>query len=490
MTLSIDSLKISDLLNLKKKLLEDNLYLFVKDAWHVIEPSTKFVDNWHIEAICKYLKALIRGEIPSRNLIINIPPRTMKSILTNVMMPCWIWATQPEKKFIFTSYGEDLAIRDSVQCRKLLTSPWYQSKWNIELRKDQNQKGSFENTKGGYRKSFGFGGGVVGEGCDVLCIDDPIKPEDANSDPIRNTVNSTYDNTISTRLNDPKQGLKVLIMQRLHEDDLSGHLLGGKEPYEHLCLPQEYEGIRFVSSIGFVDPRKENGELLWPDRFGPKEVQSIKNTLTELGWAGQQMQRPSIISGNIFKKEWFANRIDNDDVVSRWISCDTSQSIKATADPNAIILAELRSDYRLFIRFVSNKRLEFTDLQSEVEQIATRYRNKLQAIIIESKSSGISLQQSISNTSPDWMKELVVPWNPTGDKVQRFYQAAVWCEKGCVLFPPPTENYPWLFDFEKEIFAVPNTRHDDQADSVSQLIIYLENALVEGLRYRQEKELV
>ena len=468
---------------LRKKEASDSLYKFVKQAWHVVEPSTKYVDGWHIEAICNYLEACVKGEI--RNLIVNIPPRHMKSLLVNVFFPAWVWANNPHKKFIFTSYGEDLAIRDSVQCRKLITSSWYQSNWQVELRKDQNQKGSFENTNGGYRKSFGFGGGIVGEGGDFICIDDPLKPEDAQSDAIRGTVNSTFNNTISTRLNDPKTGVKILIMQRLHEDDLSGHLLAGKEKWEHLCLPAEYEGIRFNSSINFIDPRKVMGELLWKDRFGIEEIQSMKNTLSELGIAGQLQQRPSTIAGNIFKKEWFKNRVENTDIVARWISADTAQSVKANADPNSIIVGELRSDYRLFIREVSNKRLEFTDLQEEVERLAEKYKYKLEGIIIESKSSGISLQQSIMRTSPEWMRSLIVPYNPTGDKIQRFYQSAVWCEKDCVLLPPPLESYEWLYGFEKELFSVPNTKHDDQADSFSQLITYLELYLDEGLRYRR-----
>lgn len=467
---------------IKKELAKRSLYQFVKQAWEIIEPSTDYVDGWHIKAICEYLEACTRGEI--RNLIINIPPRHMKSLLVNVFFPAWVWIEHPEKKFIFTSYGEDLAIRDSVQCKKLITSYWYQSNWKLDLRKDQNQKGNFENLTGGYRKSFGFGGGIVGEGGDFIVVDDPLKPSDAQSDTIRNGVNQTYDNTISTRLNDPKKGVKIIIMQRLHQDDLSGHLLASDEHYEHLCLPAEYEGIRFVSSNGFVDPRKTEGELLWNERFGIDEIQSLKNTLSELGIAGQLQQRPSTVAGNIFKKEWFLNRSENTDIISRWISADTAQSIKSTADPNAITVGELRSDYRLYIREVSNKRLEFTDLQAEVERLANKYKYKLEGIIIESKSSGISLQQSITKTSPDWMKPLVVAWNPTGSKEQRFYQSALWCEKDCVLLPPPTESYDWLYDFEKELFTVPNATHDDQADSFSQLVTFLELYLEEGLRYR------
>ena len=467
---------------MRKKLAGLSFYEFVRQAWHVVEPHTVFVDGWHIKAICEYLEACVRGDI--RNLIINIPPRHMKSLLVNVFFPAWVWTNYPHKKFIFTSYGEDLAIRDSVACRKLITSEWYQNNWKVELRKDQNQKGSFENLQGGYRKSFGFGGGIVGEGGDYICVDDPLKPDDAQSDTIRNGVNATFDNTISTRLNDPKTGVKIVIMQRLHQEDLSGHLLEGKEKYEHLCLPAEYEGIRFQSSIGFRDPRTTIGELLWIDRFGAAEIQSMKNTLSELGVAGQLQQRPSTIAGNIFKKEWFINRYENMDIIGRWISADTSQSIKASADPNAIIVGELRSDYRLFIREVSNKRLEFTDLQEEVERLATRYKYMLKGIIIESKSSGISLQQSIMRTSPEWMREIIVPWPPKGDKVQRFYQSAIWCGKDCVYLPPPNENFPWLLEFEQELFTVPNSRHDDQADSFSQLITYLELYLDEGLRYR------
>jgi len=467
---------------LKKKQANLSFYEFVKQAWHVVEPSTEYVDGWHIKAICSYIEHCVKGDI--RNLIINIPPRHMKSLLVNVFFPAWVWSNDPHKKFIFTSYGEDLAIRDSVACRKLITSEWYQSNWNVELRRDQNQKGSFENLQGGYRKSFGFGGGIVGEGGDFICVDDPLKPDDAQSDTIRNGVNATYDNTISTRLNNPKTGVKIIIMQRLHQDDLSGHLLAGKEHYEHLCLPAEYEGVRFQSTIGFVDPRTEMGELLWGERFGKAEIQSMKNTLSELGIAGQLQQRPSTIAGNIFKKEWFLSRVENTDIIGRWISADTSQSIKATADPNAIIVGELRSDYRLFIRDVSNKKLEFTELQAEVERLAEKYKYNLKGIIIESKSSGISLQQSIMRTSPEWMRNLIVPYNPTGDKVQRFYQAAIWCEKDCVYLPPPTETYSWLFDFEKELFTVPNSKHDDQIDSFSQLITYLELYLDEGLRYR------
>ena len=479
-------LKKQEILNLESSIFQDSLYEFVKAAWFVIEPSTEFVPNWHIEAICKYLEACTEGKI--RNLIINIPPRHMKSLMVNVFFPSWVWTKHPEKKFLFASYAEDLAVRDSLQCRKLVTSEWYQKHWKLELQKDQNQKSKFENTKSGYRISVGVGGAATGEGGDFVIIDDPLKVQDANSDSARNNVNNWYDNTINTRLNNPKTGVKILIQQRLHEDDLTGHLLKSKENYELLCLPAESEGVRFTSSIEFKDPRKEEKELLWPERFGEKELQTLKNGLSSLGVAGQLQQRPSPVGGHIYKEEWFVNRGNNTDVISRYISWDTAASISDTAAYSCGIVGELTSDYRLFIREVVRKKLEFPQLKKEIEDLAYKYQLKLNGIIIESKSSGISVQQSLYQSSDNNIARLLVPFTPTTDKTNRGVSASLWCENGSVILPPHTKDFEWLFDFEDELFQFPNSRYKDQCDSFAQLIIYLENYLSKGHRDRIKQE--
>lgn len=474
--------KLPSLIQIEKELCKKSLHEFVKHAWFIVEPSTKFVDNWHIEAICEYLETCVRGEI--RNLIINIPPRHMKSLLVNVFFPAWVWTFAPEKKFLFASYAEDLAIRDSVACRKLITSTWYQQRWEVALLKDQNQKARFENTNSGYRLSFGFGGGITGEGGDFICIDDPLKSSDANSDATRNQVNLIYDNTISTRLNNPQTGVKILIMQRLHEDDLTGHLLKGKERYELLVLPAEYEGVRFTSSIDFVDPRTEGGELLWPQRFGEAEIQSLKNSLSELGIAGQLQQRPSPISGNIYKKEWFFDRRENIDFIARFMSWDTALSDSETAAYSSCTVGELTSDYRLFIREVYREKLQFPQLRQAVIDLAQKYKFGLRGIIIESKASGISILQTLQQSTEDSLQEILVPFKPTIDKTSRAINASLWCENGSVILPPPTEQSKWLFDFEEELFTFPNSKYKDQVDSFNQLILYLEHYLSEGYRAR------
>lgn len=472
------------LIEVERELGKRSLYEFVKLAWGVVKPGEAFVDGWHIKALCDYLEAVYRGDV--RFLIINIPPRHMKSLLLNVFLPAWVWIQNKSKKFLFMAGNESLAIRDSMTCRDLITSPWYQMRWPVKLKTDNNRQSQFANIYSGVRMSYGFQSGFTGQGADYIFIDDPNDAKEIYSEAERYNVNNTFDTAISNRLNDPKKGAIVLIQQRLHQDDLTGHILASenRDRWEHLVLTAEYEGVRFTSkNIAFADPRKELGELLWPERFGPAEIQMEKNK-GDLYYAGQFQQRPSTVSGAIYKKEWFP-RVHNMDVVARFISADTAASVSEHAAYTSIIVGELTSDYRLFIRHVSRKRLDFPALNREIEDIARQYKPKLGGIVIESKSSGISLVQSLRQSSEEWIGELLASFQPTADKVTRAYQAAVWCENGCVLLPPPTPEYPWLYDFEDELYHFPNAKYADQVDAFNQLILYLENYLSDGLRARR-----
>jgi predicted phage terminase large subunit-like protein len=496
--LNIKNLEIASPLQIESEICKKSLYQFVVRAWPVLFPTTSFVPGWHINAVCHYLEATVIGvNIGSekkyiRNLILNIPFRHMKSLLADVFFPAWIWTFQPEKKFLFIGYSETAAIEPSTECRKLIESAWYRERFNIELAKDDNTKTSFTNTIGGYRKSFGMDGSIMGKGGEIVVVDDPLKASDIYSETIRNDVNKKYDEAVSTRLNDMETGVRIVIMQRLHVDDLTGHLLSKKDVvYENLVLPAEYEGIRFVSSIGFVDPRTKVGELLWPEKFGVQVMKELKDSLgSELAIAGQLQQRPSTIAGNIYKKDWFKSRVDNIDIVARYISWDTASTINETSAYSACCVFELTSNYKLFLREVYRAKLEYPELQEAIEKFAEKYKYKLKGIIIESKSSGISVMQSIAKTSPDWMSQIMFPFNPVsnggGDKTTRGYLASVWAENNCILLPPPSENYPWLFDFEDELFSAPNSKNLDQFDSFNQGVIFLENYLAEGLRSRRE----
>lgn len=215
-----------------------------------------------------------------RNLLINVPPRHMKSLLVCVFWPAWEWTRWPERRFLYSSYAANVSVRDSVKCRRLVESPWYQRFWGhvFSLRGDQNAKTRFENNKSGYRLATSVGGAVTGEGGDRIICDDPHKVDEAESDTIRQAAIDWWDVAMSTRLHDPRSSAKVIVMQRCHQRDLSGHLME-QGVWEHLCLPAEYKGSRPATSIGFSDPRTEPGDLLWPERFGEKEIADLKVSL-------------------------------------------------------------------------------------------------------------------------------------------------------------------------------------------------------------------
>ena len=278
-----------------------NLRLFVEAAWLVVEPATVFASNWHIDAICDYLQAASRGEID--RLLINVPPRHMKSLTVSVFWPAWIWTWAPHTRFLTASYGAGLAERDAIRSRDLLRSAWYRERWpELELKGDVNRTNRYENTQTGYRVATGVGGEATGEGGDVIIIDDPHKLEEALSDSARARVIDWHDGTLASRLNDPKTGVEVVVMQRLHERDLSGHLLerGG---FTHLCLPARYE--RQHPFVWPDDPRTREGELLWPDHIPDAELTRIEQTMGSFRGAGQLQQRPAALEGELLKRGWW-----------------------------------------------------------------------------------------------------------------------------------------------------------------------------------------
>ena len=282
------------------RLCELSLYEFVTEAWKVVEPGTRYVSSWHIKAICEHLEACAAGQI--RRLIINVPPRSMKSRLVSVFWPAWVWITRPHTRWLFASYAQHLSLRDSLHCRDVVQSAWYQKNWGrlFRLREDQNQKTRFDNDRTGFRLASSTGGVGTGEGGDFIVADDPHNVIEAESDVQRQAVLHWWDQSMSTRGNDPRTVCHLVVMQRLHENDLTGHLLeqGG---YEHLCLPMEFEpGRRCVTSLGWQDPRKREDELLCPKRFGRVEVDELKRRLGLYGTAGQLQQRPAPLDGGLF----------------------------------------------------------------------------------------------------------------------------------------------------------------------------------------------
>ena len=305
------------LIEKSRRACEGSFVHFVREAWSNIEPGNELVWGWHMNAICTHLEAVYYGEIS--RLLINVPPGFSKSLLTSVFFPSWCWAKDPHMRFLCASHTQSLAIRDSTKMRRLIQSEWYQRRWGdkIVLTGDQNAKTKFENTEAGFREAVAAGS-ITGSRGDIVIIDDPHSVEGAASDAMRASTIEWFLEAVPTRLNNPAPVYNddgeivkpassiVVIMQRLNEADVSGVILDKNLGYEHLCLPMEFEADRRCeTSIGFVDPREEEGELLFPERFPHEVVERDKKVMGPYATAGQFQQRPSPRGGGIIQRSWW-----------------------------------------------------------------------------------------------------------------------------------------------------------------------------------------
>jgi predicted phage terminase large subunit-like protein len=471
----------------ERELAERSLLEFVRQAWHVLEPETIFVEGWHINAICQHLEAISRGEI--RNLIINVPPRHMKSLLVSVFWPAWEWIRNPHLRYLYSSYAHSLSQRDSVKCRRLIESPWYQLRWGnrFKLTSDQNTKSRFDNDRSGYRLSTSVGGAVTGEGGDRIVVDDPLNVADAESDQIRQSAINWFDVSMSTRVNDPRTSAKVIIMQRCHQLDLSGHLLD-KGGFEHLCLPAEYEPSERNTVIGFTDPRIEIGELLWPARFGPAEIAEFKTSLGSYAAAGQLQQRPSPSGGGIFKRHWFRYfqpRGANLPPVMVRMPDGTLISIPAIEVPHQVdeqlqswdgsfkgldtsdfVVGQVWGRWRslFFLGDQVRGRMDLPATLKAIREMTDKWPGTL-AKLIEDKANGPAVIQMLGCEIPG-----LLPVNPSGGKVARAQAVSPLIEAGNVYLPHP-DYAPWVNDFIEECVQFPNGAHDDQVDAMTQALL-------------------
>lgn len=437
----------------------------MRQAWEHVDPDP-FVDGIHIEAICAHLEAVERGEI--RNLAINIPPRHSKSLVVAVMWPAWRWIDKPQMRWLFCSYARNLSIRDSVRCRRLITSPWYLDRWGdrFRLMDDQNAKIRFDNDRGGYRMATSVDGEGTGQGGDRIVVDDPHNVKEAESDTQRQRALDWWDNTMSTRGNNPKTVARVIVMQRVHENDLTGHVLE-RGTYEHLCLPAEYEPdhpFRRVTSIGFEDPRRKEGELLSPLRFGEKEIEDLKTEMASaLKVAGQLQQRPAPREGAMFKAEWFRSVPEPPAVVSSRVRAWDKAA--ATADSNDWTVGVLMSRTPEGI-FTIEDVVRGRWTPAERDRII---RNTAENDGPEVRVWGEQEPGSAGVSDVEAFRRLLVGFavnveRPTGDKVMRAEPLAAQFEAGNVRIVADCQGRKAL---EAEFLTFPAGRFDDQVDACS-----------------------
>ncbi len=481
---------------------ENSLYEFMKQAWGIIEPGVEFKGNWHLEAICDHLEAVSNGEI--ENLCINIPPGCCKSILVSVIWPCWEWLAKPELRWMSASYGVDLAIRDAQKTRDIITSEWYQRHWpQVQLRAGSDQKTKYELTSGGWRMATSVGGRATGEHPDRKIVDDPTNAAQAASDAERETANLWFDRTLSTR-GKSRGARTVVVQQRLHEKDLTGHILNDIGGYEHLCFPMEYEpGTKKVTSIGWSDPRTAEGSLLWPEMFSEKSVKELKKSLGEYGTAGQLAQRPSPAGGGILKVDHFQlwphdKPLPDFDLVVQ--SADPAYTEKTTNDPTAFqawgVFTHAGKRGAMLLDCWA-EHLAYPDLRSRlVDEWHTSYGKRVNQrgrkpdhFIIEAKASGLSLIQDLRSAGIP-----ATPYNPgTADKISRAHQMSPILELDCLYVmessQEPGRPVTWARSFIKELETFPNGARDDQVDACTQCMIYLRDGGHFELAYAEPDEI-
>jgi predicted phage terminase large subunit-like protein len=444
---------------------ETKLATFIKAAWPILEPATPFIPGWHLDAISEHLTAVNDGQI--RNLIINMPPRHMKSLAVSVFWPVWTWIKRPAFRWLFSSYAQQLSVRDSLKCRRMIESPWFQERWGdrFTLTTDQNQKMRFENDRTGYRISTSVGGVGTGEGGDAIVCDDPHNTVEVESDAVREGTLIWWDESMSTRGNDPRTFSRVLVMQRLRENDLTGHAWA-KGGYEILVLPAEFEPKRrCVTSIGWKDPRQQDGELLWPQRVGPDEIAEYKRSLGPTGYAGQFQQRPVPAGGAIFKSDWF-EIVDTAPSLARvvrgWDKAATEAATGIDPDWTAGVKIGVTADGTYYI--TDARRTRSSALGVERFIATTAASDGLETRIRLEQEPGSSGKGEAERYTRDVLRGYAVKALPsTGDKATRAAALASAAEAGRVKLVRANWN-DWFID---ELTSFPKGAHDDAVDAAS-----------------------
>ena len=480
---------------------ESSLLDFTQAFWPVIEPQP-FECNWHIEAICDHLEAVANREIKG-GLLINMPPRHMKSLGANVFFPAWVWAQNPNPdddptythqlregswrgpgvKFMHLSYEGRLATRDGVKCRRIIQSPKYQRLWGdrYQLLPDQNQKTRFENTAGGYRLSTSETGVITGEGGDIIIFDDPhnVRKIGGASDVARENSLRFWDEAMSSRLNDPQNGVFVVIMQRVHENDLSGHILKTELGWTHLCLPARYEAdhpfpirtsVKRKSSGKtpeqrqvWADPRQV-GEVLWPQKFPFPALQRISKdeTVSNHMAAGQLQQRPTAREGGLFKRAWFDNPVKYAPEGLRLVRSWDLASTEDGGDYTVGVKMGINDDTKQ-IYIIEVTRGQWSPAKVEAEIMKAAHWDGYETAIRLPKDPGGAGKFQAAYLAGKLSGWTVHTEAEVGDKVNRADPFAAQCEHGFVRLV----EGPWNEAFVNELCAFPNGAHDDQVDAAA-----------------------
>jgi predicted phage terminase large subunit-like protein len=445
-------------------ILRNDLCSFVQGIFPIVSAGVDFLPNWHIEAIAYALTRVMRGE--TKRLIITVPPRSLKSICASVAFPAFVLGHDPTRRIICVSYAEGLARKHANDFRAVMRSPLYSRlfpRTRISSAKDTELEAM--TTARGYRYATSVGGTLTGRGGNLLILDDPLKPQDAHSETARETLKQWYANTLIPRLDSKANDAIIVVMQRLHVDDLVGHLLeqGG---WSELNLPAIAETEQVVVLGPGRHHRRGSGDVLHPEREPLAVLEELKRAMGSSDLAAQYQQQPVPAGGNLIKWLWLIPYDQPPDWQSGdrlIVSWDTAMSANELSSYSACIVLHVRGE-RASILEVVRQRLEYPDLRRKVVELHRKWRTVTTnyALLIENKGSGIGLIQDLKREGI-----YAVAVKPGADKLMRMNAHTARIEAGCLHVP---QRAAWLEDFRAEIVAFPASRHNDQIDALSQAL--------------------
>lgn len=471
-----DRMQIDDPAGVLRAFMRENFRAFLRKAYPSIRGGEPLLWNWHLDAIA-YQLARIESGLTQR-LLVTMPPRNLKSITISVAWVAWMLGRDPRRNFVCVSYSNELSAKLARDCRSLMQTAWYRELFpRTVVSSSRSASVDFETTMGGGRLATSITGTLTGRGGDIIIIDDPIKPEEANSDTTREAVNQWFQSTLASRLNDKASGSIVTVMQRLHQYDLAGTLLeaGG---WDQLSLPAIALRDEVIPTGSKRTHIRKEGDVLHPERESLAVLEQVKASMGSMLFAAQYQQDPVPAAGNMVKAEWLLyypptfEPVPPGQIVQSW---DTATKEGIHNDFSVCITAHVhRSEVRILDVF--RRRLAFPDLKRHTIRLAREFRT--QALLIEDQASGQQLIQTLRQEQPQGMP-LPIARKPEGDKISRMAGATGQIEAGQLMLP---EDASWLAEFKAEILGFPSVRHDDQADALTQLMNWvLRNDPVAGI---------
>jgi predicted phage terminase large subunit-like protein len=463
---------------LLEHLLREDFRSFMERAFYELLPGTTFVPGWHIDYLCAELERCLKGQ--NRRLIINMPPRHMKSLLVSVGLVAFLLGQDPKKKIICVSYSKELAAFFSRHCRKLMQAEWYKSLFpQTRISESKNTELEFHTTAGGCRLSTSVEGTITGRGGDVIIIDDPMNASDVNSKVTRERINDWYESALYSRLDDKEKGVIILVMQRLHQDDMSGYLLHkNRKGWNHLVLPAISDSSETFTWAGGKHTCAV-GEALWPERESLALLEDTKRAMGSLPFSAQYQQAPLPPQGTLMKRRYF-HYYDSlpfkpkydpayaDTPPGRVIQSWDTASKNGELNDYSVCTTFYKYYGKYYVVDVFRARLNFPELLEKVKNHANCYWTEqmleVSHVIIEDMGTGTSLIQSFQRRSHGVS---VIGFKPKRDKIMRFEGTLDDFKSGKLLFP---RTASWLLELEAELLSFPNGRYDDQVDSISQFL--------------------